>query len=85
LVSVSHVSGDARSTWPFFLYMAERPHQYLLKAGISIDKCLEITPATGEHGKWRIEPPEPPPATMATHFGKLFPDKSQSHKGAPFI
>lgn len=39
----------------FFFLHGRRPlgpHQYLLKAGISIDKCLEITPATTEN---RIE------------------------------
>lgn len=57
----------------FFFLHGRRPlgpHQYLLKAGISIDKCLETTPATTENRielngmEWSgVEPPEPPAAT----------------------
>lgn len=54
-ILIPHVSGGTRSVWPFFFLHGRRPlgpHQYLLKAGISIDKCLETTPATTEN---RIE------------------------------
>lgn len=72
-ILIPHVSGGTRSVWPFFFLHGRRPlgpHQYLLKAGISIDKCLETTPATTENRielngmEWSgVEPPEPTAAT----------------------